>query len=162
MKRLFPIVVLAALLGAGPSLAAESPVGKWSTIDEKSGKVKADKKLLVASNMDLSDAEGKTFWPFYDAYQKELERINQRLGMTIKRYADVYNAGKGTISNDADQKLLNEALAVEEAEVKTKRAYAEKIGKVLPATKTARYIQIENKIRAITKIELAQQFPLVY
>lgn len=125
-------------------------------------KVKADKKLLVASNMDLSDAEGKKFWPLYDAYQKELEQINQRLGMTIKSYADAYNAGKGTISNDTAQKLLNEALSVEEADVKLKRTYADKINKVLPATKTARYIQIENKIRSVIKAELAQQIPLVY
>ena len=125
-------------------------------------KIKADKKLLVASNMDLSDAEGKKFWPLYDAYQHELMEVNQRLGKTIKDYADAFNEGKGTISNDAAKKLLNEALSVEEAELKLKRTYADKIGKVLPATKTARYIQIENKIRAVIKIELAKQIPLVY
>ncbi len=35
-------------------------------------KLKADKKLLVASNMELTDAESKAFWPLYDAYQKDL------------------------------------------------------------------------------------------
>jgi len=111
--------------------------------------------------MDLNDAEGKKFWPLYDAYQKELALINQRLGKTIKAYADAYNQGRGTISNEAAKKLLNEALAVEEAEVKLKRTYADKIGKMLPATKTARYIQLENKIRAVIKMELAQDIPLV-
>jgi len=56
----------------------------------------------------------------------------------------------------------DEAMSVEEQEVKLKRAYAEKVGKVLPAAKTARYIQIENKIRAVIKFQLAQQIPLVY
>jgi hypothetical protein len=32
---------------------------------------------------------------------------------------------------------------------------------VLPATKVARYLQIENKIRAIVKFELAALIPLV-
>ena len=125
-------------------------------------KLKADKKLLVASNMGLSDAEGKKFWPLYDAYQGELELINHQLLQTITGYADAYNQGKGTISNETAMKLLNEALSVDEAEVKLKRAYADTIGNVLPATKTARYIQIETKIRAIIKIELAKQIPLVY
>jgi hypothetical protein len=125
-------------------------------------KIKADKKLLVAANMDLNDAEGKKFWPLYDAYQHELTELNQRLGKTIKAYADVYNEGKGVISDDAAKNLLKEALSIEEAEVKLKRTYADKIGKVLPATKTTRYIQIENKIRAVIKMELAQQIPLVY
>ena len=72
-------------------------------------KVKADKKLLIATNMGLSEAEGKKFWPLYDAYQKELGALNQRLGKTIQEYADAYNAGKGTISEDTAKKLLSEA-----------------------------------------------------
>jgi hypothetical protein len=35
------------------------------------------------------------------------------------------------------------------------------LGKVLPATKVARYLQMENKIRSIIKFELASQIPLV-
>ena len=54
-------------------------------------KVKADKKLVVAANMDLTDAEGKAFWPIYDAYQKDLQGFNERLGKTILAYADAYN-----------------------------------------------------------------------
>jgi uncharacterized hydantoinase/oxoprolinase family protein len=112
--------------------------------------------------MGLTDAEGKDFWPLYEAYQKDLQQINERLGKTIDAYAEAYNEGKGTVSNDTAKKLLDEAISVEEQEVKLKRAYAEKVGKVLPAAKTARYIQIENKIRAVIKFQLAQQIPLVY
>jgi hypothetical protein len=124
-------------------------------------KIKADKKLVVAANMNLNDAEAKNFWPLYDGYQKELEQINQRLLTTVKGYADAYNAGKGEISDDTAKKLMTEALAVEESEVKLRQSYAAKLGKVLPATKVARYLQIENKIRAIVKFELASQIPLV-
>src|SRR6478736_9713093 len=66
-------------------------------------KLKADKKLLIASNMELTDAEAKQFWPLYDGYQKDLEGINKQLGQTIKEYADAFN--KGTISNDTANKL---------------------------------------------------------
>ena len=122
-------------------------------------KVKADKKLLVAANMDLTDEEGKKFWPLYEAYQKDLEKMNQALGKTIGEYADAY--GKGPIPNDLAKKLMNQVLSIEAAEVKSKHSYAEKIGKVLSAAKTARYIQIETKIRAALKYELAKRIPLV-
>ena len=46
--------------------------------------------------------------------------------------------------------------------MKLKRSYVEKLGKVLPATKAARYLQIENKIRTVVKAELAQVILLVY
>jgi hypothetical protein len=123
-------------------------------------KLKADKKLLVAGNMDLTDAEAKAFWPLYDDYQKELDEINHRLGRTIGDYAEAFN--KGPLPNDTAKKLMNEALAVEESEVQLKRTFADKLKKVLPASKTARYIQMETKIRAIIKADLAQQIPLVY
>ena len=41
-----------------------------------------------------------------------------------------------------------------------KAAYVPKLGKVLPQVKVARYLQIENKIRALVKYELAGAVPL--
>jgi hypothetical protein len=96
----------------------------------------------------------------YDSYQQELQQINQRLGRTIMEYADALD--KGPIPNETAEKLMSDALDVEEAEVKLKQSYAGKLEQVLPATKVARYIQIENKIRAAVRSELAQRIPLVY
>ena len=83
-----------------------------------------------------------------------------RLGKVISEYADAYNQGK--VSNDLAKKLIHEAISADEEELKMKHAIADKVGKVLPAAKMARYIQIENKIRAVIKMELARQIPLVY
>jgi hypothetical protein len=157
MYRLMCCVVVGAMMAAVPALAEPVSDSNMEILKEK---LKADKKLLIASNMDLTDAEAKQFWPLYDAYQKDLEAINKQLGQTIKDYADAFN--KGTIPNDTAKKLLNDALSVEEQEVKLKRSNAEKLGKVLPATKVARYIQLETKIRSLIKFEMAQQIPLVY
>jgi len=151
-------VVVLSFLFMGHAQAQESEQMNMEILKEK---IKADKKLVVASNMNLTDAEAKNFWPLYDGYQKELEQINQRLLTTVKSYADAYNAGKGEISNDTAKKLLADALGVEESEVKLRQSYAAKLGKVLPATKVARYLQIESKIRAIVRFELAAQIPLV-
>lgn len=122
-------------------------------------KIKADKKLVVAANMQLTEDEAKGFWPVYEAYQKDLQGINQRLIGTIKRYADAYK--KGPVTDEAAKKLINEAIAIEDSEVKLKRSYVPRLEKVIPGMKVARYIQIENKIRAIGKYELAAQIPLV-
>ena len=157
MSRLMCCVVIGGLMAAAPVYAQPVSDANMEILKEK---LKADKKLLVANNMDLTDAEAKQFWPLYDAYQKDLDAVNKQLGQTVKDYADAFN--KGTISNDTAKKLLNEALSVEEQETKLKRTYADKIGKVLPATKVARYIQMETKIRSLIRFELAQQIPLVY
>ncbi len=151
-------VVLLSFLFMGQAQAQEST---QMTMEILKDKIKADKKLLVATNMNLTDAEAKNFWPLYEGYQKELGEINQRILTAIKGYADAYNAGKGEISNDEAKKLLAEALKAEESELKLRQSYSAKLGKVLPATKVVRYLQIENKIRASVKFELAAQIPLV-
>ena len=161
MKSVVSMIIAGAILFAVPAFAQTEGTAD-TNMQILMDKIKADKKLLVASNMGLTDAEGKKFWPVYEAYQKDLQQVNEKLGKTIAAYADAYNEGKGTISNDTAKKLLHEAISAEEQEVKLKRSLADKVGKVLPAAKTARYIQLENKIRAVIKFELAKQIPLVY
>jgi len=148
---------LAALvLVAVPALAQDKPADNSQLIIEK---VKADKKLLVANNMKLTEAEANAFWPVYDGYQKELAVINERLGKTIKAYADVYNTGN--VSDEAATRLGNEVLAIDQAVVDLNKSYFAKAKAVIPAAKAARYIQIERKIRQLLQADLAQNIPLV-
>jgi len=135
--------------------AADKPADNMQILREK---LTADKKLVVAANMALTEAEAKNFWPLYDEYQKELHKINDRLAMVIVSYSKDHSANSLT---DAKAKaLLDRYLAVEEAEVKMKKAFVPKLSKVLPGLKVARYMQIENKIRAIVRYEIAGEVPL--
>ena len=122
-------------------------------------KIKADKKLLVATNMDLTESEAKGFWPVYEEYQKDLAAINQRIGKLIGSYAADYRAN--TLTDDKAKLLINELVAIEQAEAGLKSSYVPKLSKVLPQKKVARYLQIENKIRAVVKYDLANGVPLV-
>jgi hypothetical protein len=151
-------LVTALVIVAGLASAALAQTGT-TNMDILRQKIKADKKLVVAANLKLTDAEGMAFWPVYDAYQKDLQQINQRLAAVVKEYANEYN--KGPVGNDVAKKLLDETVAVDDAEVKLKGSYVPKILATLPATKAARYIQIENKIRAAIRYELAEGIPLV-
>jgi hypothetical protein len=122
-------------------------------------KIKADKKVVVAANMQLTDAEAKAFWPIYDAYQNDLKAINERLGNGIFAYADAYKAGP--ISDATAKKFLDEAIAIDDAEAKLRKDYAAKLTQAIPAAKAARYLQIESKIRAVIRYEMAAAIPLV-
>ena len=158
MSMLHPALFVLAISLALPAFAADT--SGTSSMEILRQKITADKKFLVVSNMKLTDAEAKEFWPIYKAYQKDLHQINERLAKVIKDYAAEYN--KGALSDDIAKKLLNEAIAIELAEVKLKQSYIPKLDKILPATKVARYIQIETKIRAIIRYGLADGIPLVH
>jgi len=88
----------------------------------------------------------------------DLQKVNQQLGALIKNYANEYN--KGAVSDETAKKLIGEMLAVEDAELKLKRSYVPRLQKVIPGVKVARYMQVENKIRAVIRYELAANIPL--
>jgi hypothetical protein len=143
------LALLLAFLVAIPAAFAIAQESATSDMEILKQKIKADKKLLVSENMGLTEAEGKAFWPIYDAYQKDLQQLNGRIKKTIEAYAEAYN--KGSLSNETAKKLLGDAIAIDEAEVALKRSYVPKLEKAIPAAKVARYIQIENKIRALLR-----------
>lgn len=152
------LLILAATL-ALPALAAEDE-STASDMEILREKLYADKKLIVATNMDLTEAEAKGFWPIYEAYQEDLHKINERMAKVINEYALAYN--KGAIMDKTARKLIDEAIDIDLDEAKLKKSYVPKLSKVLPGVKVARYLQIENKIRAIVRYELAAAIPLAY
>jgi hypothetical protein len=151
------VVMVIGLFGFTPqSVAQDKPADNMQILREK---LKADKKLVVALNMELTESEAKNFWPIYGEYQKDLQKINRRILSLLEAYAADFR-GK-SLTDDKAKQLIDEALAIEQAEANLKSTYAPKLGKVLPVKKVARYLQIENKIRALVKYDLASGVPLV-
>lgn len=150
------LLICAAVLTLPTYAGEDSVVSNMEILREK---IAADKKLVVASNMNLTEEEAKAFWPVYDTYQKELYQINQRLAKVIDDYATAFN--KGAVLNETATRLIDEVIAIEMAEANLKRTYVPKLSAILPGAKVARYLQIENKIRAIVRYELADAIPLV-
>jgi len=160
MTALRYVLPFVAALAAAPAFAqtkpaASAPADNMQILREK---LKADKKVLVAENLGLTEAEAKKFWPVYEAYQKELHKINDQTVMVLVDYAKEFNAK--TLTDAKASALLDRSVAVEEAELKLKRALIPKVRAVLPGIKATRYIQIENKIRALVKYEIAAEVPL--
>jgi hypothetical protein len=157
VKKTIGVAVAIMMCGFVPlSLAQDKPADNMQILRDK---IKADKKLVVATNMELTESEAKGFWPIYDQYQKDLQKINRRIASLLESYAADFR-GK-SLTDDKAKKLIEEAVAIEQAEASLKSTYAPKLSKVLPVRKVARYLQIENKIRAVVKYELAQGVPLV-
>jgi len=155
-QRTISIAIMLITFGLAPAMAQDKPADNMQILRDK---IKADKKLVVATNMELTESEAKAFWPIYDEYQKDLQKINRRIVNVLDSYAA--DARAKTLTDDKAKKLIDEALAIEQAEANLKSTYAPKLSKVLPVKKVARYLQIENKIRALVKYDLAQGVPLV-
>ena len=159
MKVKRSVTMLLVILGmvmamVVPGVSQEKPADNMQVVLEK---IRADKKLLVAENMQLTEAEAKAFWPVYNQYQDELFLLRTRTAKLIKDYAEAYDK----MTNDTAKKLLDELVSIEALGPKLRQAYLPKFRKVLPETKVVRYYQIENKINAALMYELAANIPLM-
>lgn len=118
--------------------------------------VLANKKLIVATNMALSDQEKDAFWPIYEDYQKVLGGINERTVGLIRDYAANYK----DLTESKARELLEEWFAIQKEELKLQEDFAGRFEKALPPQKVIRYYQVENKLRAIIDYELVDEIPL--
>jgi hypothetical protein len=152
MLLAIPALTLLVLV-AIPALAGD----KMDTMEALKAALKIDKKAFIERYMGLTQAEGKEFWPYYNSYQFDLQKINDRLIKLIDGYAKNYK----NLSDQNAIKMVDEYLAIERDQLKQKELYFRTLSKALPAKKVARYLQLENKIRALVQYELAARVPLI-
>jgi len=137
-----------------PALAQNNPADNTELVRQK---LRADKKLLVAENMKMTDTEANAFWPVYDAFQADLAKLSDRAIKLVEFYAA--NASKMTDS--AATRMTDEYLALERDRAALLQTYRQQFSAALPPLKVARYYHIENKIRAIVNWELAKGIPVM-
>jgi hypothetical protein len=151
--------LLLVVSGGANIVFAQDRLAPDADMQKVRDKLKAGKKQVVAEGMELTDAEAKGFWPIYDSYQRDLQALNERLKKAVLSYADAYNNNK--LTDQTAKKLSDEVIAIDEDEVKMRKAYSAKLAGVLPGKKAARYLQMENKVRAALRCELAAEIPVL-
>ena len=132
----------------GAAIAQDKPADQMEILREKA---RADKKLVVATALALTESEAKAFWPVYNAYQSDMITHYDKLLSLIDRFDKAYD----TMTDQTAMQLLNEYLALEANHVALLKAYVPRFQRVLPALKVARLYQIENKMRALVNYDLA-------
>lgn len=155
LMNLMIVALLALLMNSTASVwAQDKPASNLEIIHEK---LKADKKLIVAKYMELTESEAGKFWPVYEQYQNDLQTSNERLRKLLENYAADYKS----LTDEKAKSLLDEWIALEQDEGKRRSAFAPKVLQALPPKKAARYLQIENEYRILLRYELAATVPLV-
>jgi len=155
MKYISMLAVLLIVSLALPLAAQqEKPADNMNVVREA---LRANKKALVADNMQLTESEAKAFWPVYEEYQTEIKVIGDRMVKLIENYGATHKV----MTDDTAGKLLKESISIQGDRVKLQEKYLPKFEKVLPMTKVARYYQIENKFRAVVDYDVTSEIPLV-
>ncbi|HZI40579.1 MAG TPA: hypothetical protein VFD67_02730 [Gemmatimonadaceae bacterium] len=114
------------------------------------------REAIVASAMDLTTPESEAFWPLYRDYRTDMAKLDDGIIELIIVYAGSYNF----LTDEMSAKFLADYLEIERALVETKTTYLRRFLEVLPATKVARFYQVDNRLDKKIQAELAVAIPL--
>jgi Spy/CpxP family protein refolding chaperone len=156
MNRILSVFAIAMSLVVSPMAMAQGKSDDLTDMQALRQSVKTDRRALVASTLNLTDAEAKRFWPIYDWYQRELDQSDRRRNVALQQ---VMFRDK-PMTNLAAKQYATELLAVDEAEIKARRTMRNRVMRALPAIKAARYMVLEEKIRAVQDYDIASAVPL--
>ena len=151
MKKIFFGMVMIFL---GTTLFAQ-------TLDDymevQRGVLKTEKKAVVAEAMQFTDAESTVFWPLYNEYNDKKYTLNTKVYQLIKKFADNYE----TMSDETAIELWQENMKIKQELTKLEKSYFKKFQGILSGKKATRYMQLENKIKALINAEIALEIPLM-
>jgi Spy/CpxP family protein refolding chaperone len=119
--------------------------------------LRAQKKQIVAANLNLTDDQATKFWPVYDQYIAEQIKIHDQKYAVIKEFATSW----GTISDAQAEDLTKRALGVDDQVAQLRIKYMPNFLKVLPGKQVATFFQIDRRLQMMVDLQLMSQLPLV-
>ena len=114
-------------------------------------------KKLMLVNMQLTEEEGKKYWPIYNGYFAERSKImDERLEM-YKFIDEKY----GSMTDEDADKIAQTFFNIEEKLTKLEISTFNKVKDELSSLRGIQFLQIQRQIDTIVKLQISAQFPLL-
>ena len=119
--------------------------------------IQTQRQAIVTAAMQLTADESQAFWPLYHEYRAAVRKVDDRSVALITGYSENLD----TMTDEIAQAMVKEFMAIRQAELDVTKKYLKRFQKILPASKVARFFQLENKLDTVIDYELASEIPLV-
>ena len=140
--------------------AAAAPIAAQTYTDDKElskSVITTQRQAIVADNLNLTDEQGKVFWPLYREYGADMDLITDRKLKLMEDYARKYQA----LTDEEASAVMANYFGIQKDELKAKQKWFGKFSKALPMKTVTRFFQIEYKLDAIIRAEMTDIIPLV-
>ncbi|WP_349570829.1 transcriptional regulator [Azotobacter salinestris] len=117
------------------------------------------RKQIVEANMALSVQEGEAFWPIYNSYRTEVDKLSKDAIALLLDYARAY--GQGSVNDENAAQLQERLLGLRKDQLELKEKYAKRIAKEVSPRRSLRFLQIEDQLDAISLLANTSDVPLV-
>lgn len=155
MKTLLLACTALAALGAADVSLAQTGNERDET-ELLISRIQTDKRAVVLSTLQLTDAEVAGFTPIYDRYQADVKQQYARAADLLNKFV----ANHGSMTEDAARDILKDWLELRDDRNATMKKYAKEMGRALPPTKVLQWVQVENRLNALLDVQAAGVVPV--
>ena len=151
MKKVI-LIAVAAVLAWSTAVYSQDRVIEMLRAD-----LRAERTAMVEEEMQFTPQEAAVFWPVYRKYENEIRKINDQRIELIHTYADNYT----NITDDIAEQLAKKSLELDIKEAYLRKQYFREFNHALPATRAAKFFQLDNFINLVVKTQIAEELPFI-
>jgi hypothetical protein len=119
--------------------------------------VRQQKAEIMGSIMMLSAGDAAKFWPIYEEYDSQLNKLNDQRVENIKEYARVYDQ----MNDEKANELIQKALTYRRERAELLASTYNRVKHALGAVTAARFAQIETQLLLLIDLQIYSSLPIV-
>lgn len=135
MKKILFILLISLSFGATAQNNDDADEGK-------NEKIAALKIAFITERLNLSSKEAEVFWPVFNRFEQEMKAVRKKEKQAARIFKDKPNATEA----EAD-KFIAEQVQLKQQELDVLKRYLPEFKKVLPASKVARLLSLEQEFK---------------
>lgn len=139
MKKIKIITVTLLCLWFAGAIAQPGPPHRG----EKREQIETMKIAFMTKKLNLTPEEAQTFWPVYNLYQDELEKLRESRRKEVKTSRDEFDS----LSDKEVEKLVDGELVFRQSELDILKKYHPQFKKILPIKKVAKMYRAEEDFK---------------
>src|SRR5215831_14711194 len=119
--------------------------------------LRAQRKQIIAANMNLSSAEAEKFWPIYEQYVSDLVKMNGTKYALIKEYIQ----SQGNLTDKEAESSVGKWVSVDESVAELRKEYIPLFRRALSPRNTALFYQLDRRVQLMIDLQLASSIPMI-
>ena len=148
-KLLFPAVLFILV---GSSVNAQND--EIQVVQKEWGQ---NKKELVSLAMDLSAADSAKFWPLYNNYEKERQKLGRDRILILTDFSDHFESLTNAKADELITRIFKNDVALTNLQQRYYTSFKTKVG----ALKAAKFMQVESYINTSIRSAIQEELPFI-
>lgn len=128
-----------------------------ASAEQRIDEIDKDHRRLIREHLQLTPEEARAFWPVYEAYTAEYERFVKLRLDYAKQLSDRFEH----FDDSVGEQVVADMLVIDKTPGQVWEKFLPSFLKAVGGRKTARFYQVERRIRIFVDAELSREFPLI-